>query len=117
MNTPTNHPLHTLWRRLLAGTLVVCVSLAAVPVLAHCCSDRCHDAEPVAAQAGDCGCSLSGVEPPVDVLAYAPDPVADLAADSERVAVGAVPPPARPAGGGDPIPTHRAPDRTVVLLI
>jgi len=105
------------WRRLLAGLLVACMTLAAVPALAHCCADRCHDAEPPAAEADHCDCELSGVEPPVDLLPLANDSD-DLLAVIETVPSPAdVKPPTRIESGLSPTTPDPAPDRTTVLLI
>jgi len=117
MNKQIGNQLPAPWHRLLAGVLVACMTLAAVPALAHCCADRCHDAEPVAAETDDCDCTLSGVEPPTDALAFAPDNPTDQVGTSERnVVVDDA-----PRAGCDDVPDaaapRGAPDRTTVLLI
>ncbi len=117
MNKQIANQLSTPWRRLLAGVLVVCLTLAAVPALAHCCADRCHDAEPVTAETDDCDCTLSGVEPPVDALSFVPDSATDLVCISGRVLVDDDAPRACRDAAPDAAAPRGAPDRTVVLLI
>ncbi len=117
MNTHLQHPLDTPWRRLLAGVLVLCMTLAAVPALAHCCADRCHDAEPVAAATDDCDCSLSGVEPPVDLLSVAPDKSPELICAAVPVFTHDDATAVHRASELDVAAPRGAPDRTVILLI
>jgi hypothetical protein len=103
-------------RPLLAGALLLCLTLGAVPALAHCCADRCHDAEPLALT-GDCDCSLQGVEPPMDALPLATEPDAALVDAGPAVAPALIAPPSRSEAPASPPLTHRRPDPTVVLLI
>lgn len=117
MTTATRHSQHRPWRHLVAGLLLACLTLAAVPALAYCCADRCHDAEPVSATPGHCDCSLSGVEPPVDALLVASDPL-DAVVCTSRLAIPTdeTATETREPGPDDAAPDP-APDRTVVLLI
>ena len=116
MTIRSTHLATLLGRRLLAGALLACLAMGAVPALAHCCADRCHDAEPPLIT-DDCHCTLRGVEPPVDALPLSTEPDAILAEPGRLVLPHLSPPPERLevlAGAPAPLP---APGRTVVLLI
>ncbi|MEZ4387179.1 MAG: hypothetical protein R3D98_06300 [Candidatus Krumholzibacteriia bacterium] len=104
-------------RRLLVVVLLACLSQIAVPGLAHCCADRCHDAVPASEHADHCDCTLRGVEPPVDVLplVHAPD---TCAVEACPVAVPCgEPEPPRVIARTDAGAACSGPDRTTVLRI
>lgn len=109
-------PTASATRRLLAGALLVCLTLGAVPALAHCCADRCHDAEPPTLT-DDCECSLQGVEPPMDALPLATEPDALIVDAGPAVAPNLTAPPDRSEAPAPPPVTFRRPDPSVVLLI
>jgi hypothetical protein len=107
-------PLH---RRLLAAALLLCVALGAVPALAHCCADRCHDAEPPVTRLAHCDCSLSGVEPPLDALPQLPAmPVATVDAAPLTLPPAAISDECPQSVPGSPAGAC-VPDRTTVLRI
>jgi hypothetical protein len=103
--------------RILGGLLVVCLTLAAVPALAHCCADRCHDAAPAPAPADHCDCELSGVEPPEGALLLTTDTSPDLLWVQAAPTPEDPAPPSRREIAPDDSAPRPAPDRTTVLLI